>query len=450
GRMPVDGVVARGRSELDRAILTGESQPVLAKPGDVVAAGETNLTGPLTLLVTHAGRNSSLARMAELVAVAEAARTRYTSLADRASRLYSPSVHLLAAGAFLGWLSATGDARLAINIAAAVLIITCPCALGLAVPAVVTAASGRLFRRGMLIKSGTALERLAEVDCVVFDKTGTLTLGTPEVLDLQAHDPAHLAVALALADGSAHPLAQSLAAACRAAGIAPAPVDAITEHPGAGIEGQWQGQTVRLGRADWVGAPEAVITATCLQIGAQNPVTFGFADRLRPGAAEAVAGLKALGLRVILMSGDTPAPVADLAARLAVPESIARLGPRDKADRVAALTAQGHRVLMVGDGLNDTAALAGAHVSIAPASALDAARAASDIVLLGSDLSPVADAVRIARIATRRMRQNFAISIAYNVVAVPFALAGFATPLMAAIAMSTSSITVSLNAMRIR
>ena len=450
GRMPVDGVVTHGQSELDRAILTGESQPVFAGPGDIVTAGETNLTGPLTLRVTHAGRDSSLHRMADLVAMAESARTRYTSLADRASRIYAPVVHLLAIGAFLGWVAATGDARLALNIAAAVLIITCPCALGLAVPAVVTAASGRLFRRGMLIKSGTALERLAEVDCVVFDKTGTLTLGTPEVLDLAGHDRATLAIAAALADGSGHPLAQSLATACRAAGIRPAPVTALGETPGAGIEGQWRGQTVRLGRADWVEAPEADTTATYLRIGTQPPVAFRFADRLRPGAADAVAGLKALGLRVILMSGDAPAPVAALADRLALPERIARLRPEDKAARVAALTAAGHRVLMVGDGLNDTAALAGAHVSIAPASALDAARAASDIVLLGHDLAPVAEAVRIARIATQRMRQNFAISIAYNVVAVPFALAGFATPLMAAIAMSVSSVSVSLNAMRMK
>nr|WP_242679751.1 heavy metal translocating P-type ATPase [Paracoccus nototheniae] len=456
GRMPVDGIVTQGTSERDRAILTGESQPVFAGPGDIVTAGETNLTGPLTLRVTHAGQDSSLARMAELVAMAEAARTRYTSLADRAARIYSPAVHVLAAGSFLGWFAATGDARLAVNIAAAVLIITCPCALGLAVPAVVTAASGRLFRRGLLIKSGTALERLAEVDCVVFDKTGTLTLGTPEVLGLASHDAGDLAVAAALAQGSAHPLAQSLAAACHAAQIGAARVTDITEHPGAGIEGQWCGTRVRLGRADWTGgghegdASDSVMTATWLQIGPAPATAFHFADRLRPGSAEAVAGLKALGLRVILMSGDTPAPVAALARRLDLPESHARLRPADKADRIAALTAEGHRVLMVGDGLNDTAALAGAHVSIAPASALDAARAASDIVLLGHDLSPVSEAVRIARIATRRMRQNFAISIAYNIVAVPFALAGFATPLLAAIAMSVSSVSVSLNAMRIR
>ncbi len=451
GRMPVDGIVTSGQSELDRAILTGETNPVFAGPGTHVLAGETNLTGPLTLRVTHAGADSSLHRMADLVAVAEAARGQYTALADRAARIYVPVVHLLSLGTFAVWLALTGDARLAINIAVAVLIITCPCGLGLAVPAVVTAASGRLFRQGLLIKDHTALERLAAADVVVFDKTGTLTLGVPEVTGLGAHDPQALAVARALTDGSAHPLAQSLGAALRAAGVAPARgVTRITELPGAGVQALWQGKAVRLGRADWVGAAPANMTATYLQIGDGGAVPFTFTDRLRPGAAKAVTGLRALGLRVILMSGDADGPVAALARQLGIEEHAAQLSPTDKVKRIAALSAQGHRVLMIGDGLNDTAALASAHVSIAPAQALDAARAASDIVLLGTDLAPVAEAVRIARVAVRRMRQNFAISIAYNVIAVPVAVLGFATPLMSAIAMSLSSITVSLNAMRMK
>ncbi len=450
GRMPVDGVVILGTSEVDRAILTGESLPLFAGPGSPVSAGETNLTGPLTLRVTHAGADTSLHRMADLVAVAEASRTRYTALADRAARIYAPAVHLLAFGAFAVWLGLTGDARLAVNIAVAVLIITCPCALGLAVPAVVTAASGRLFRMGLLIKDGTALERLAAADVVVFDKTGTLTLGVPQVRGLTGHDPASLGVAAALAEGSAHPLAQALATACRAAGVRVADVTGVTEVPGSGIGGVWQGQPVRLGRADWVGAAADDTTATHLRIGTDPPVTFRFDDTPRPGAAQAIRGLRALGLTVLLMSGDSPGPVNALADRLGIDDRTANLRPADKVARIAALTAAGHRVLMIGDGLNDTAALAAAHVSIAPASALDAARAASDIVLLGTSLAPLARAVRIARIATRRMRQNFGISVAYNIVAVPFALLGLATPLMAALAMSASSVTVSLNAMRIR
>ena len=450
GRMPVDGVVTTGQSEVDRAILTGESLPVFAGAGSVVSAGETNLTGPLTLRVTHAGRDSSLHRMADLVAVAEVARNRYTALADRAARIYAPAVHILSAGAFLVWLGLTGDARLSLNIAAAVLIITCPCALGLAVPAVVTAASGRLFRQGFLIKDGTALERLAQANVVVFDKTGTLTLGVPHVRSLAGQGRDVLAVALALADGSAHPLAQSLATACRAAGVKAARVTTIAEVPGSGVTGQWRGQTVQLGRADWVGAAACDTIATHLRIGISEPVSFRFDDSLRPGAVQAIDGLRALGLRVILLSGDAPGPVNALADQVGIVERAANLRPQDKVARINALTAQGHRVLMMGDGLNDTAALAAALVSIAPASGIDAARVASDIVLLGQSLTQVADSVRIARIATQRMRQNFAISIAYNIIAVPFALLGLATPLMAALAMSASSITVSLNAMRMR
>jgi Cu2+-exporting ATPase len=450
-RMPVDGVVTEGASEIDRSLLTGETLPVQAMPGAQVSAGEVNLTGPLTLRVTAAGRDSSLHRMADLVAVAESAKNRYTSLADRMARAYSPSVHLLALSSFLGWLWFTGgDVRLAVNVAAAVLIITCPCALALAVPAVVTAASGRLFRMGLLIKDGTALERLAEVDTVVFDKTGTLTLGAPQPAGLDRLPAGAASVALALAQGSAHPLSVSLAAALAAQGVVPARLTELHEVPGYGIEGRLDGRIVRMGRAAWIGADERPETATYLQAGAGAPIAIPFQDSLRPGAAEALAALKAQGKRVILMSGDTEAAVAALAGDLGITDWRAGALPAEKAAAVAALTAEGHRVLMVGDGLNDTAALAGAHVSVSPASALDAARVASDIVLLGRDLQPVAEAARIAVIARRRIKQNFALSLGYNLIAVPVALAGLATPLIAAIAMSTSSLTVTLNALRMK
>jgi Cu2+-exporting ATPase len=448
GRMPVDGVVTEGTSELDRSLLTGESLPAFAGPGTVVSAGEVNLTGPLTLRVTAAGRDSSLHRMADLVAIAESAKTRYTSLADRAARLYSPGVHLLSFSAFGYWMWATGgDLRYAVNISAAVLIITCPCALGLAVPAVVTAASGRLFRRGLLIKHGTALERLAEVDTVVFDKTGTLTLGQPVPMDLSSVAPDVLGVAAGLARASAHPLAVALAAGIT---TEPSLLDEVREVPGHGVEGFIAGRRVRLGRADWVGAEGLDVTATYLSLPDGTTRAFGFADRLRPGAEAAVAALQAQGKRVVLISGDAEGAVRELAARVGIDDWTAGALPAEKAARIAAMTAAGARVLMVGDGLNDTAALAAAHVSISPASALDAARVASDIVLLGQDMAPIADAARIAEQATRRIKENFAISILYNIVAVPLALVGLATPLAAALAMSLSSITVSLNALRLK
>jgi Cu2+-exporting ATPase len=430
--------------------MPGETLPALAEPGRGVSAGEVNLTGPLTIRATAVGRDTALHQMADLVAVAESGRSRYTSLADRAAKLYAPGVHILSALAFLGWYVYTGDLRVALNIAAAVLIITCPCALGLAVPAVTTAASGRLFKRGLLIKSATALERLARVDTVVFDKTGTLTAGTPELTNLDTVARRDLEIALALAESSAHPLSVSLAQAARADGIAPADVKDITEVPGYGTEGTWQGQPVRLGRAAWVGGGESAQTAAWLRVGDGPAQAFTFTDRLREGAEQAVAGLSAQGKRVILMSGDSSAAVKAMAERLGIEEWHAEALPADKAARIKALSDDGAHVLMAGDGLNDTAALAAAHVSISPASALDAARVASDIVLLGASLAPLPDAARTSRKALRRIRENFTIATWYNVIAVPLAVAGLCSPLIAALAMSASSITVSLNSLRVR
>jgi P-type Cu2+ transporter len=451
GRVPVDGVVLDGTSEIDRSLMTGESLPAFAGPDTQVHAGEVNLTGPLTLRVTAAGKDTALHRIADLVAVAEAGRANYNSLADRMARLYSPVVHLLALGTFLTWMWVSGgDTRLSLNIAVATLIITCPCALGLAVPAVTTAASGRLFRKGLLIKDGTALERLAEVDTVVFDKTGTLTMGLPEPLDLDALARRDLEVALALAEASSHPLARALAKAGRDRGIRAAPASDLSEVPGYGIEGTVRGQRARLGRAAWVGADGVPETATYLSTGQGAAVPIRFADSLRPGAETAVEDLRAMGKRLILISGDADAAVRAFAARIGITEVVSEALPEDKARMVADLAGQGRKVLMVGDGLNDTAALAAAHVSISPATALDAARVASDIVLMNRDLSALGDAVRTAVSARARIKENFRISALYNVVAVPIALLGFATPLAAAAAMSLSSITVSLNALRVR
>ncbi len=451
GRMPVDGVIATGESELDRSLLTGETLPVFAAPGTQVSAGEVNLTGPLVVRAEAVGEDTSLHRMADLVAIAESGRSRYTSLADSAAKLYAPGVHILSALAFVGWYLYTFDLRMALNIAAAVLIITCPCALGLAVPAVTTAASGRLFKKGMLIKHSTALERLAGVDTVVFDKTGTLTAGTPQLENLEAFTRAELEIALALAEGSSHPLSRALTAAARAAGIAPAEVTHLQERPGFGTQGQYMGRTVRLGRAAWLGAEQGSQTSAWLDTGEGTvPRGFLFHDALRPGAAEAVAQLHAAGKEVLLISGDTTGAVEDLAQRLGIQKWLAEALPQDKAERIQNLSDQGRKVLMVGDGLNDTAALTAAHVSISPASALDAARVASDIVLLGQDLEPIAEACVVAEKATKRIRENFRIATLYNVIAVPLAIAGFATPLIAALAMSSSSITVSLNALRLK
>jgi Cu2+-exporting ATPase len=292
------------------------------------------------------------------------------------------------------------------------------------------------------------------VDTVVFDKTGTLTAGTPELTNLTDRSASDVQIALALAEASAHPLAQSLSATARNAGFAAADISDLREVPGYGVEANWGGKRVRLGRGAWVDAPQGALSnalsVTWLAIEDERPVPFTFSDRLRDGAAEAVAELQAAGKEVLLMSGDTSGAVEALAERLSIQHWMAEALPADKAARIEHLTQQGKKVLMVGDGLNDTAALSAAHVSISPASALDAARVASDIVLLGGDLSPIADALQTAEAATKRIRENFQIATLYNVIAVPIAVIGLATPLVAALAMSSSSITVSLNALRLR
>lgn len=445
-RAPVDGVVAEGAGDLDRSHLTGEATPEVVGPGDAVESGALVLTAPLLLRATAVGAATSLRRMGEMIAAAEAGRARYASLADRAAQVYAPAVHLLALAAFVFWLVWAGDARFALNVAVAVLIITCPCALGLAAPAVATAATGALFRRGALLKSGEALERLAEVDTVVFDKTGTLTTGAPRLAALP--DPATLAAAAALASHSAHPFARSVVAAARAAGVAPAEAEGVREVPGKGVEGLIDGAPARFGAAAWVGAEDGDGAAAWLRLGDASPRRFEFAETLRDGAADLVASLKARGMEVILLSGDGPKAVAACAEALGVEAAEARLTPAAKLARVRALGAAGRKVLMIGDGLNDAGALAAAHVSAAPASALDAARVASDIVLLHDGLDGIEAALRTARLARRRIVENFAIAGLYNLIAVPVALMGFATPLIAALAMSASSVTVSLNAAR--
>ncbi len=451
-RVPVDGRVLTGESEIDRAFLTGESLPAYVGPDAGLRAGEINLTGPLTMQVTARAQDSTLQKVANLVALAESARNRYTSLADRAAAIYAPGVHLLALVAFVAWFAISGDLRLSINIAISVLIITCPCALGLAVPAATTAASGRLYRHGILLKSGTALERLAEADSVIFDKTGTLTLGQPRLRDSGDIADDDLRLAAALAVHSTHPLARALLQAAQARGLAddlPAVEDA-REHPGHGVSARLDGREIRLGRAAWLGVAPTETTATCLDAGDGRKVIFAFDDALRPGARALIDALAGMGLDIHMVTGDTPAAARQVADALGIDKVTASALPEDKVALLDDLSGRGRKVLMVGDGLNDTAALARAHVSVSPASALDIARVASDIVVTGQNLSPVAEALRTARATRRRIKENFALAAGYNAVAIPLAVLGHATPLLAALAMSASSITVTLNSWRLR
>lgn len=438
-RVPVDGTLITGSALLDRSILTGETAAITAAAGNDLQAGEINLSAPFQMRATAVGADTSLRRMAAMVETAENARNSYTALADRAAALYAPLVHLLALAAFLVWLTISGDVRYSINIAIAVLIITCPCALGLAVPAVSTAAISRLFSKGFLVKHATALERLAEVDQVVFDKTGTLTL--PSVALPEGLGNADRAIIKTLAQASHHPMSKALVKALDYADVAD--LRAIKEVAGDGIEAQAGGKTVRLGRGEWLGAD---FIGLGYRNGDAPAVVLAASEVVRTGVREALEGLD---MPCEIMTGDAPEPAQKLADELGLPVT-AQARPADKQRRLAQLAAQGHHVLMVGDGLNDTAALASAHASIAPATALEASRTAADIVVLKESFADLPLVLVVARATRLLSKQNFAIAAVYNLIAVPIALAGYATPLAAALAMSVSSITVLLNAQRMR
>ena len=455
-RVAVDGLVREGLSDVDTSLITGESLPVTLGPGGQVHAGTLNLSAPLTIEVTAVGEDTLLGEIVRLMEAAEQRKARYVELADRVARLYAPAVHLLAAVAFLGWLLIGGLAwQEALMIAVAVLIVTCPCALGLAVPAVQVIASGRLLRQGILLKSGSALERLAEADCIVFDKTGTLTLGQPRLVEGAGQVQA-LKDAARLAANSKHPLAQALMRA--APPVAPLP--GTKEQPGQGLSwddpeggGEW-----RLGRASFCGLAkeqtdpvEAAAPGPLLWFSrpGSQAVCFGFEDALRPDAAETVGRLKRQGYEIRLLSGDRPAAVAAVARDLGIETWRAGLTPAEKVEALETLAAEGRSVLMVGDGLNDAPALSAASVSLSPTSAADISQTAADVVFQGLRLAPVEESLRVAHRAGALVRQNFGLAIAYNVIAVPLAMAGLVTPLVAAICMSASSLIVTGNSLRL-
>ncbi len=445
-RLAADGVILNGRSHFDQSLITGEAMPVAIGPGGQVLAGTLNTGDAVEVAVTAAGADTSIADIARLMQDAAQGRSRYVRIADKAARLYAPAVHTLALCSFIGWMLAGAGWHEALLIAVAVLIITCPCALGLAVPAAQIVATGALMKAGVLVKDGSALERLAEADAAVFDKTGTLTLGSPEPVDLSMLDATQAGIALALAQCSRHPLSEALRTALTAAGTVPQRVTLVTETPGEGLTGQWHGQVVRLGRP---ASDDGDMMAAALSIGAAPEILLRFADPLRPAAAATIAELAHLGLPAHILSGDRPEPVAAVAQALGVPGE-GGLNPADKLAAIKSLAANGRRVLMVGDGLNDGPALAAGHVSMAPGSAADASQNAADAVFLGSSLAPVATAIRAARATQAVVRQNFALAIGYNIIAVPLAISGLVTPLVAALAMSGSSIIVVANALRLK
>ncbi|WP_394728728.1 heavy metal translocating P-type ATPase [Altererythrobacter sp. GH1-8] len=440
--LAADGVVEEGQGAVDNAMLTGESAPESVVVGSEVHAGAINLFGPLHVRVTAVSGDTVLAEIARLMDDAGQSRSRYVRIADRASRLYAPAVHSLAALAFLGWMIAGAGWHQSLVIAIAVLIITCPCAMGLAVPAAQVVASGALIKRGLLVKDGSALERLAEVDVALFDKTGTLTLGAPRP-DISGLDEQTRSIALGLAQASRHPLSLGLADALRAAGVQPAQVENVSEQGGHGLSGLWRDKLVSLGKPE---TTQDSMTSE-LRIGTSQHI-LRYTDPVRSDARSAIEQLKGLGIESRIVSGDRSRSVTDVANQLGL-FAQAGASPQDKLAILETLSRAGHKPLMVGDGINDGPALAAAHASIAPGTASDASQQAADAVFIGERLAPVALAVSVAQQTMRIVRQNFTFAIGYNILAVPLALAGMVTPLIAAIAMSLSSLVVVGNSLRL-
>ncbi len=453
-RCAVDGTVVDGRSDIDQSLITGETRHVAAEAGTPVYAGTMNISGTLRIRVGAAAEGTLLSEISRLLENALQGRSRYVQLADRVSRLYAPVVHVTALLTVLGWVALGATWHDAIVTGIAVLIITCPCALGLAIPTVQTIVAGALFRAGVLLNSGDAVERVAEVNTIVFDKTGTLTLPELDVVNAEAVPADVLKTAGRLALASHHPVAAAVARAAKET----SPLEGAIEEPGQGVRGIAGGVEVRLGKPSFCGADlianellatDPEISVVAFAKGAERFV-FAVRQQLRPDAAATIGALIRRGIAVEILSGDRAPAVQHAAIALGVPAWRAGLDPADKIAHIEALKKQGRKVMMVGDGMNDAPALASASVSMSPVSATHLSQAAADMIFLGKELGPVLTAVDFSRKALRLMRENLVLAIGYNALAVPIAIAGYATPLIAAAAMSGSSILVMLDSLRAR
>lgn len=453
-RVAVDGVVISGSTEIDESLVTGETAHRTVSAESQVYAGSMNYNGTLTLHVTAAGKGTLLDEVERLLENAAASKSRYVQLADRVAKVYAPIVHTAAALTAIAWIASGASVHDALITAISVLIITCPCALALAVPVVQVVASGALFRAGVFLNAGDAFERLAKVDTIVFDKTGTLTLPSMSVVNAGDLEPTLLKAASRLALSSHHPLAAAVAKIARDR----RPYEDAVEEPGQGVRAIVDGIEMRLGSPAFCNAEDLANEAASIDPTA-SVITLCWGDKrtcllvrqaLRPDAVEVVADLQRRGFDCRILSGDLPEAVAPIAAALGIEMWRGGCKPAEKIEALEALKVEGRKVLMVGDGLNDAPALAAAHVSLSPISAADLTQAQADAVFIGDRLEPVQKAIAISRRAHSLMQQNLGIALVYNVIAVPLAFVGYVTPLVAALAMSGSSALVTLNALRAR
>ena len=469
-KVATDGVVEEGTSAVDQSLLTGESVPVEKRPGDEVAGASVNAGGRLIVRATKVGADTALAQIAKLVTDAQTGKAPVQRLADRISGIFVPVVIGVAIGTFGFWLGSGADVKFAFTSAVAVLIIACPCALGLATPTALLVGTGRGAQLGLLIKGPQVLESTRKVDTIVLDKTGTVTTGRMSLVDVVPADGTGradvLRIAGALEDASEHPIAQAIARAGRdELGSLPA-VEGFTNREGLGVEGIVDGHGVQVGRpslmADWsLVIPEGLLAAkaTAEQHGrtavlaawdGEVRAVLAVADTVKPTSAEAVQRLKALGLRPVLLTGDNETTARAVAAEVGIDEVIAEVLPSDKADVITRLQAEGRVVAMVGDGVNDAPALAQADLGLAIGTGTDVAIEASDLTLITGDLRAAADAIRLSRATLRTIKQNLTWAFGYNIAAIPLAAAGLLNPLIAGAAMGLSSVSVVANALRLR
>ncbi|MBA2964490.1 MULTISPECIES: heavy metal translocating P-type ATPase [Ramlibacter] len=470
-RVPADGVVVEGSSHVDESLITGESLPVARHAGDPVTGGAVNGEGLLVVRATALGAESTLARIVRLVESAQARKAPIQRLVDRVSAIFVPVVVAIAAVALLGWGLATGDWASAILHAVAVLVIACPCALGLATPAAIMAGTGVAARRGLLIQDAEALELAHRVDLVAFDKTGTLTEGKPRLVLADAADGDRaglLRLAAGLQAGSEHPLARAVLAAARDEALVAPPAESVQAVAGRGVAGCVDGRELRLGSSPWMaelGVATEPLAAAAAQAQADGrtvswlaevsatPRLLGllaFGDTLKAGARDAIDALHAQGIRTVLVSGDNAGAARAVGGALGIDEVHAEVLPQDKAALVASLKAGGHTVAMVGDGINDAPALAAADVGIAMSTGTDVAMHAAGITLMRGDPRLVADALDISRRTAAKIRQNLFWAFVYNVVGIPLAALGWLNPVIAGAAMAFSSVSVIGNALLLR
>ena len=480
-RVPADARVVEGESEVDESMLTGEPLPVPRKPGDALTGGAVNGDGRMVIEVKAVGAESVLSRIIRLVEDAQAAKAPIQRLVDRVAAVFVPVVLVIALATLAGWLLAGAGIEGAMIHAVAVLVIACPCALGLATPVAVMAGTGVAARRGILVKDARALELAHRVDTVAFDKTGTLTLGRPVLTALVPlvpltggmHEAGLLATAASLQGGSEHPLARAVTAAAAQRGVAAPPLGAMQALPGRGVRGEVNGEQWAIASLRWCAELGVVPDATQVERlhsqgatvsallrfdgagGAQAQALLAFADEPKPEAAEAVRALRGRGLRVVMISGDNRRAAEAMAARLGIAAADVRADvlPADKAAQVGALKQGGHVVAMVGDGANDAPALAAADVGIAMAPSgggTDVAMEAAGITLMRGDLALVAEAFELSARTVAKIRQNLFWAFAYNVAGIPLAAFGLLSPVVAGAAMALSSVSVMANALLLR